>query len=334
MILVTGGTGLVGSHLLFKLTSQNNQVRVIFRNRNKIADVKKVFAYYSADYKSLFQKIEWFSADILDFESLQKAFEGITEVYHCAALVAIGGISKSTLIHNNVQGTENIVNLSLDNSIKKLCYISSIASLGEPETPTSISEKEKWSTSKNRSAYSVSKYKSEMEVWRGIQEGLNAVIVNPSVILGAGFWESGSGSLFTKAAKGINYYTTGGTGFVDVRDVADIMIRLMNSNISSERFILNSENLTYKQLFDLIAEKMNVAKPKRKATKTLLQVANILDCIASSLKIKKREITSDVVRSSLSISEYSNTKIKETLDYNFIPISKSLEDIAHKFRIG
>jgi nucleoside-diphosphate-sugar epimerase len=171
-----------------------------------------------------------------------------------------------------------------------------------------------------------------MEVWRGVQEGLNAVIVNPSVILGPGFWNSGSGSLFTKAAKGMKYFTSGASGFIDVRDVADAMIQLMESDISAERFILNAENIHYKELFDKVAEAMHVAKPKREATKNLLKIAVALDKIASITGIKKREITKEVILTSVTVSKYSNKKVKKAIGKTFLPIETSIREIAEKFK--
>lgn len=332
MILVTGATGLVGSHLLYQLVKKGENVKALYRNQDKIKSVKKVFSYYENEGDDLFKKINWFKGDILDLYSLNEAFEGVTKVYHCAAIVSFDGSSKSKLIEANVQGTENIVNLCLEHKIEKLCHVSSIASLGSDYNGELVDENSKWVSSKNHSAYSVSKFQSEMVVWRGIQEGLNAVIVNPSVILGPGFWNSGSGSLFTKAAKGIKYFTSGGTGFVDVQDVAISMIKLMDSDTVNERFILNSENLKYKELFNLIADEVGVAKPKKEATKRLLKFASLLDGIASKIGVKKREITKDVIRAGLSVSQYSNEKIKEAVGVKFLPVKTSIQEIAIKFK--
>ncbi len=332
MILVTGGTGLVGSHLLFELAQRNEEVRVIVRNRQKIKLVEKVFSYYSEDYKELVEKIQWVNGDLFDLSSLSEAFVGVNKVYHCAAIVSIGGKNPDQLINENVGLTENMVNLCLENKIEKLCHVSSIATMGNSVNGELITEGTTWTSSKNRSAYSVSKFKSEMEVWRGVEEGLNAVIVNPSVILGPGFWNSGSGALFTKAAKGMKYYTQGITGFVDVRDVVRSMIKLMESDICSERFILNSENISYKQLFDMVAEAMQVNKPKKEASKSLLKLAVGLDSVASSLKIKKQEITKDVIRASTSITKYSNQKILESIGIDFIPVETSIKKIAQLFK--
>ncbi len=332
MILVTGGTGLVGSHLLYELVKQNKIVRALIRNKNKIELVKKVFSYYTNKPEELFRNIEWIEGDMLDLVSLNKAFSNVKQVYHCAAIVSIGGKNKKELIDANVVGTENVVNMCLTHQVEKLCHVSSIASLGNSLNGELIDENTAWTASKNHSAYSISKFKSEMEIWRGIQEGLNAVIVNPSVIIGPGFWYSGSGSLFAKVAKGMKYYTSGSTGFVDVRDVSDSMIKLMNSDIRSERFIVNSENLNYKELFDRISNIIEVKSPTKEATKKLLKIAFIFDSIASMLRIKKKEITTSVVRASLSKSKYSNNKIKEAIKKTFISVSDSVADTADKFK--
>ena len=332
MILVTGGTGLVGSHLLYDLVKKDEPVRAIIRKKEKIELVKKIFSYYSDDSEKLIQKIDWVEGNVLDLYSLERSFDDVKKVYHCAALVSFNGKDKSELINANVQGTENVVNLCLRKEIEKLCHVSSIASLGGNINGELIDEDSKWISSKNRSAYSISKYKSEMEVWRGVQEGLNAVIVNPAVILGPGIWNSGSGSLFSKAAKGMKYFTNGATGFVDVRDVSESMIRLMESDISAQRFILNAKNLSYKDLFEKTSEAMNVTKPKKEASQKLLNLAVFLDFIAGTLGIKEREITKEVIKSSTSISKYSNEKVKKTMGKNFIPIEKSIGDIAEKFK--
>ena len=332
MILVTGGTGLVGSHLLYELANNNKSIKAIIRNRAKIDLVKKIFSYYSNDVDTLINRIDWVDADMLNLAELDDAFHDVTQVYNCAAVVAIGGKKGTELIDQNVTGTENIVNLCLEKGVKKLCHISSIAALGNSINGEMINEESKWINSKNHSAYSVSKYKSEMEVWRGVQEGLNAVIVNPSVILGPGIWNSGSGLLFTKAAKGMKFYTEGVTGYVDVRDVVDSMIQLMESDITNERFVINSENISYKDLFDQVAEVMNVKKPGIKATKGLLKTAYVLDSLASMLAIKKHEITKDVIRASNSRSNYTNEKIKNRINKNFIPVKESIDFIAKKFK--
>jgi len=330
-ILVTGGTGLVGSHLLYELVSKGSSVRAMIRNKANIEKVRKVFAYYTNSFNELIEKIEWIEGDVLDMVSLEEAFENISIVYHCAAVVSFTNKNKSELLKTNIEGTENIVNLCLDKNIEKLCYVSSVAAIGSTENGDQVTEKEMWIPADDHSFYSISKFKSEMEVWRGVQEGLNAVIVNPSVILGPGFWESGSGEIIKKGSKGMLFYTLGKTGFVDVRDVVSCMIKLTESNIAGERFILNSENLTYKELFTEMASAFGVAKPKFNADKKLMKTAWLADSFLSLIRIKKQEITKSIVKSSLNKTEYSNKKIKETLGFKFIPVKESIRFAVEKF---
>ncbi|MBA3986674.1 MAG: NAD-dependent epimerase/dehydratase family protein, partial [Flavobacteriales bacterium] len=227
MILVTGGTGLVGAHLLFFLLRKGNRVRAIHRTNSNLLAVKDVFSYYMENPDLLYQKIEWVEANLNDIPALTEAFHGIDKVYHTAAYVSFDPKNFNKLRKSNIEGTANIINLCLYFKIKKLCYMSSIATLGEGENFKFITEKSVWNPDEKNSVYAITKYGAEMEVWRGVQEGLNAVIMNAGVILGSGFWKSGTGAIFSKVYKGLNYYTNGETGFVDVRDVVKICTSLM-----------------------------------------------------------------------------------------------------------
>lgn len=332
MVFVTGGTGLVGAHLLFQLSKKGYKIKALVRNPENINRIKHIFSYYTDNINQLVEKIEWIKGDILDPASYFDALKDVNTVYHCAAMVSFDKKDKSELLKTNIEGTANIVNASLEQNIKKMCFVSSIATMGASSNGEAVTEENYWVPSKNRSLYAISKYKSEMEVWRGIQEGLNAVIVNPSVILGPGFWNSGSGLIFTKAAKGMLFYTTGTTGFVDVRDVVYAMIKLSESNISNQRFILNAENIVYKDLFDRISEAVSVRKPTIEATRPMLTIARRVDGVLSNLGIKKRELTKDVVKSSVSKSQYSNQKIKELLKMDFIPLQKTIDEMAQFYK--
>ncbi|MDY6800764.1 MAG: NAD-dependent epimerase/dehydratase family protein [Bacteroidota bacterium] len=332
MIFVTGGTGLVGTHLLFQLSKEGYKIKALVRNPEKINRIKHIFSYYTDNPNQLLENIEWIKGDILDPATYFDALKEVNTVYHCAATVSFDKKDKSELFKTNIEGTANIVNASLEQNIKKMCFVSSIATMGDSQNGEAVTEENYWAPSKNRSFYAISKYKSEMEVWRGVQEGLDAVIVNPSVILGPGFWNSGSGLIFTKAAKGMLFYTTGTTGFVDVRDVVYAMIKLSESNISNQRFILNAENIMYKNLFDRISEAVYSKKPTIEATRPMLNIARGVDGLLSNLGIKKRELTKDVVKSSLSMSQYSNQKIKQLLKIDFIPVQKTIMDMAQFYK--
>ena len=239
MILVTGGTGLVGAHLLLHLTEFEEKVSAIYRNESKIELTKKLFS--EANKSSFFDKIVWIEADILDIPSLEKAFVGVDFVYHCAALITFDPNDEDKLRKTNIEGTANIVNLCIDFKVKKLCHVSSIAALGDlKEHDKEITEETEWNPEVFHSDYAISKHGAEMEVWRGFQEGLDVVIVNPGVIFGSMIWKDGSGAFFTKIKKGFPFYSKGSTGYIGVNDVVKTMVLLMKSDISGERFALIS----------------------------------------------------------------------------------------------
>ncbi|NCO64884.1 MAG: NAD-dependent epimerase/dehydratase family protein [Flavobacteriales bacterium] len=331
MILVTGGTGLVGSHLLYKLASEGEKVRAIYRNERKLSNIKNVFSCYTADYMPLYDSIEWLQADILDIPSLTRAFNNIAYVYHCAAFVSFEPDKYHLLRKTNIEGTANMVNLCIAHHVKKLCYVSSIATLGNPENLKEITEETEWNAEANNTIYAITKYGAEIEVWRGSQEGLSVVIVNPGVILGAGIWRYGSGNLFTKAYKGLKYYTAGSIGLVDVEDVVGIMIALIKSNITNERFILVAENWHYKDFLQNLAKALNVKPPEKLASVGLLQIGWRLDWLNHKLFGKRRQLTKNLATSLTQEKRYSHTKIKECIDYNFKPVSKSITEIGALF---
>ena len=332
MILITGATGMLGSHLAYHLLKSEKKIRAIKRNSSNLENVRKTFAFYSDNYEEIFNKIEWLNADLLDYDSLFAAMENISEIYHCAAIVSFNSAKRDEIIENNVQGTANIVNAALKQNIEKFCHVSSIAALGE-EVNGLINEKSQRNPTKKYSAYSESKYLSELEVWRAAEEGLNTVIVNPSIILGAfPDWTQGSASLFYNVSKGLKFYTKGKTGYIDVNDVVKIMTTLMNKSIFKERFILTAENLSYQEIFNLIAEKLKIAQAKYYANNFILKTACRLDKIRSFFTRKEPTITKDVVKSANKIEEYSNLKILELLDYNFTSIENSVEKIVQKFK--
>ena len=331
MILVTGGTGLVGSHLLYELARNHDSARAIHRPESDLSAVRNVFAFYCQNADELFNKIEWTQADMGDPESLQEALQGVRQVYHCAAVVSFDPREKASMISANVEGTSNIVNACLEEGIDKLCYVSSTAALGSAAIGTLITEDLIWSASAHRSAYSVSKYHSEMEVWRGMAEGLNAVIVNPSIIIGPGEWERSSSRLFSVVWKGMKYYTEGITGYVDVRDVVSAMTALMASDISGERFTISAENLSYRQVLQWIAEKLGKQAPTIHAGRLMISVVWRLDWLKHLITGQKRSITKEAVRSSMQKSCFSNEKLSVALGLKYKSISDSIAETAAIF---
>lgn len=260
MIVVTGGTGLVGAHLLLHLLQENEPVRAIYRNSSSLEKTKTLFRIENR--LDLFDKIDWHQADITDIPALEKAFENVDYVYHCAALISFDANDEEQLRKTNIEGTANVVNCCIDFKVKKLCYVSSIAALGDAkEGETIITEETEWNPEKNHGDYALTKYGAEIEVWRAAQEGLNVVVVNPGVIFGKGFGDSGSGELLDKIQNGFPFYTKGSTGITCVEDVVKIMSQLMKSTISGERFTIVSENIQLYTLLTILADAMKKKGP-------------------------------------------------------------------------
>ena len=332
MILVTGGTGLVGAHLLLHLIeSRNNateKIRAIYRTIESIEKTRSLFNLYKKI--NLFNFIEWVNADIVDVPSLESAFIGISQVYHCAAIISFDPKDEEKIRKINIEGTANIVNFCLSYNIQKLCYVSSIAALGDlAANETIITEKTDWNPEKPHSDYAISKYGAEMEVWRGQQEGLNILIVNPGVIIGPGFHERGSGLLFKKVADGLSFYTLGITGFVAVSDVVRICNELMNSDIKNERFTLIAENISFRDILNSIAAALHVQKPTKHAKPYLMELIWRLDWILSVVFGQKRQFTKATAKASYSKSLYSNQKIKDTLNTEFADVKEYIKEISN-----
>lgn len=316
MILVTGATGLVGSHLLVQLLQENEEVKALFRSVKQIEKVKNVFAFHNQT--ALFDKIHWVQGDITDIPSLEIAFENITHVYHCAALISFDPSDEDELRKINIEGTANIVNCCIDFGVKKLCHVSSIAALGSPKEHESIiTEETEWNPEELHSDYAITKYGAEMEVWRGHQEGLEVVIVNPGVIFGFGFPKKGSDVIIQSVKRGLSFYTKGNIGIVSVYDVANGMIQLMKSNNNGERFTLVGENITTKALVDFIAEELKVKKPSIEATKWITSIAWRMDWLISKLLNRKRKLARSIATSSHSTTTFDTSKIEKELNFTF-----------------
>lgn len=330
MILVTGGTGLVGSHLLYQLVTSGEEPVALKRTSSNLSNTLRTFSYYSEKANQLFNKITWIDGDILDYDSVLDAMDNITHVYHCAASVSFEASDKKTLTETNVIGTTNIVNACLEKNIVKLVHVSSIGSLGRADADGLVTEETYWNNKKS-SVYSTSKYHSEMEVWRGIAEGLTAVIVNPSIILGPSDWNSGSSKLFTTMYEGLKFYSQGTNGFVDVVDVVKAMILLMNDTVSEQRFILNSENVSYKDLFYWMAESLAVKPPPYQATKFLSGVAWRVLWLKGMLTGKKSSITKETAETANQKYNYSNKKIIQQTGIKFITVKESVQNTSGLF---
>ncbi|OCB77388.1 NAD-dependent epimerase/dehydratase family protein [Flavobacterium crassostreae] len=329
MILVTGGTGLVGAHLLLHLAesteSQPNSIRAIYRKAHTIEKTKALFEYYKK--KSLLECIQWVQADITDIPALENAFTDIQQVYHCAAMISFDPKDEAAMRKINIEGTANVVNFSIVNGIKKICYISSTAALGDlAPNETEITETSEWNPENTHSDYAISKYGAEMEIWRGQQEGLKVLIVNPGVILGPGFMDQGSGLLFKRVKNGLSFYTSGTTGFVAVTDVVTKCIALMESPINNQRYILVAENCSFKTILDTLADALQAKRPTIALHAVIMGLLWRLDYLVSFIFRKKRSLTKDTAKASCRKIIFRNTKIKTDLKTDFISIASYIQE--------
>ncbi|MDD3322215.1 MAG: NAD-dependent epimerase/dehydratase family protein [Paludibacter sp.] len=331
MILVTGATGLVGGNLLWHLLQKNERVSAIRRNNSRLEPLRDIFSFYTSTPDDYLHRIDWKIADVLDEKSLFDSFSGIDIVYHCAAVVSLGN-NADILLDTNIVGTRNIVNAALTRNIKKLCFVSSIAACGKAKDKIEIDEEAIWEDHPNRSQYARSKYFSEKEVWNGINKGLNAVIVNPGVILGVSGTNTGSSQLFSQVRKGLIFYTNGGSGYVDVRDVVKVMIQLTQSEISGERFILVSENSSNKEVLTWMAEGFRKTRPFICIGKNLLFSIGFLSEIFGKLFHFTPLIDRGTARSATHREYYSSNKIKNVIGFEFTSIQKCILEVC-KFTI-
>ncbi|NNG11033.1 MAG: NAD-dependent epimerase/dehydratase family protein [Arenibacter sp.] len=330
MILVTGGTGLVGAHLLLQLLQSGAKVKALYRNESKLQLVHKVFGYYTDQQQELFLQIEWVKADLNDLPALELAFKGVTHVYHCAALISFDPADYEQLRTVNIEGTKNIVNLCIAHKVKKLCYTSSIATIGRTTDTREATEETDWTT-QGANVYALTKMDAELEVWRASQESVDVVIINPGVIIGPGFWKTGTGILFKTAYKANKYYPPGGTGFVSVNDVVGIMTQLMQSSIFNERFIVVAKQLTYKEILDKLTSAFNKPAPTRPLKFWELEILWRLDWLRNLVMNNGRKLNKMSVQSLRKIQRYNTDKIKKQLGFSYESLDGAIKLSCEKF---
>ncbi len=331
MVLVTGATGLVGSHLVLRLLEDNQKVRALCRNTAATQKVAALFESYGK--RSLFDAIDWIEADITDVPSLEKAFPGIEGVYHCAAYISFDPADEDLLRKINIEGTANIVNLCLDYGVKKICHVSSIAALGDlKEGEITITEQTEWNPEITHSDYAISKHGAEMEVWRAQQEGLAVTIVNPGVIIGPGFWHSGSGLLFEEMARGLSFFTKGTTGFVSVADVTKSLIQCMDRENDGKQFIVVAENSSYENFLKSVASALHVKAPRFYAKPWMTSLYWRMDALVCALSGRKRTMSRQMARSLHETHCFSNAKIKSELGFEFQDMQQAITETAKHYR--
>jgi dihydroflavonol-4-reductase len=327
-VFVTGGTGLLGSHLIFSLVSKGHKVRAIYRKQSNREIIVKVAGYYGEINEEALSSIEWIECDMGNYECLKNTMDGTGFVYHCAAAVSFASSDKDKLISNNVQGTKNVVRACIDAKIEKLCHVSSTSALGASEGDFMVREDNVWDENDYHSTYGISKHLSEEQVWKGIENGLCAVIVNPSIILGPGDWDRSSAALFSKIDQGMLFHTDGMTGYVDVNDVVKAMIILTESKIDSERFIINSENISFGELFRMIARNLGVREPVIKVPKAMKRLLSPIVGFAEKVTGNRIQLTREMLNTAWSKVTFDNSKIVERTGIEFTPVKKSIESFA------
>lgn len=315
MIFVTGGSGFVGAYIIRDLILNGYAVNAI-RRTTKLPDFID---------KEILNKVNWIETDLFDPVGLLDAMQGARAVIHAAAKVSFHASDRAEMYRTNVSGTENIVNACIELNISRLVHISSVAALGRTVDAASVSENKKWENSSTNTHYAISKYKAEMEVWRGVAEGLNAVILNPGTVLGYGNWNSSSAALFKSAAREFPYFTTGVNGFVDVEDIARIVLAMLKNSINAERYIVVGENWSFRKLLEEIADSLGKKRPTIEAGPFMSAIAWRLEKIKSVFSGSKPLLTKETAKVAQSKTYFDNTKILRDLPgFQFTPLSETI----------
>ena len=320
-IFVTGGTGFIGSYLLRYLWKEGyRSIRALRREESKMDLVEEIAG-----------EVEWVTGDVRDYGSVKDALQGIDVVFHCAGAVSFDPRDRQLLRQVNAEGTANMVNGALAAGVNRFIHVSSIAALGRSEHSNRIDESSKWVRSSLKSWYAVTKFQGEMEVWRGVEEGLSAAVVNPSIVFGSGDWKgSGTARVFHLIGKGFPFFTKGQTGFVDVRDVARFMILLLEKDIVSQRYILNAGNWRLKDLTTAVARAMNRRPPWIPISPWMGAIAWRVEYLRSLLTGTRPIITRETLTNTRESWEYLNDK-SLSLGFSYLPLSQTIEETAQQW---
>lgn len=332
-ILVTGATGLVGTHVLLYLLEKGADVCALCRPSSNKEIVRRVFAHYGKE--QLFDAVEWRNAELLDVESVSAAMTDISVVYHTASMVSFNSCEHDLLWRVNIDGTVNVISAAMNSGVEAFCHVSSIGAVGHTSDGSPIDESTPFQPDADRSVYSQSKFRQEMEVWRAMEQGLKAVIVNPGVVLGPCLLSRSSGSIASATKKGSRFYVEGQTGYVDARDVAKAMVQLVEKELFGERYVLVSENSSVRNVQNLFADEFSVARPKYRASKMLMNIAATLLAVKSLFVGSKPALTYESVRSMGGNNSYSSEKVRKALNIDFISLKDSVANMAafHKCKL-
>ena len=332
-IFITGATGFLGAHLVCELLQKGYDVKALKRPQSSLAEFDFISGlYFGQDPNNVLKNIRWVEGDVLDMDSLEDAIEEGMIVFHCAAIISFNSEDREHMFKVNVRGTENVVNVCLAKKVTKLVYASSIAAVGKSEQGTLTDETAMWDEKDEPSNYSRSKYHAELEVWRGVEEGLNAVIVNPPLIIGPGNWKKATGRFFWNGFKNFPFYTKGSNAFVYVKDVAKAMVLLSELPLHAERYILVSENLRLRDFMNLISDAFGKRRPFLKISSFTAGIAWRILGIAGFFTGTKALITRESAQSSLKNIAYSNKKIKDATGFEFTSIATAVNETVDAFK--
>jgi dihydroflavonol-4-reductase len=333
MNLITGGTGFLGSHLAALLLKKREEVSIFKRASGNTVETELIFRYHFGEESHHYlKKISFIPGNITEASSLKKAMPGVKHVYHCAAVVSFYRKDLVAMQEINVRGTETLINVLADYPIEKLCHVSSTAALGKSSNDNLINEQTMWEDHGYNSAYAISKYQAELEVWRGIAEGLPVVIVQPGIILGPGLWTKGTCKLFTLVDKGLKFFTRGINGYVDAEDVAEVMTRLTQGNFTNDRFLLVSENLSYENLLSMIARSLGKNPPGIHAGFYARKLLVLADAIRAGITGNPVTYSNDFARVAGSVSRYDASKIQDALNYRFKPVNDTIRQTGQFYQ--
>lgn len=322
MVLVTGGTGFIGSYIIKNLIEKGHNVRAI-RRSNKLP-------FYIP--KEIFDKVEWVEGDVLDFVSLNDAMQNVDAVVHSAAIVSFSKKERSKMYQTNIDGTSNVVNAALDNKVKRFLHVSSVAALGRTTAEQTVNEQKKWEENKNNTHYAITKHHSEIEVWRGFAEGLDGVVINPSTVLGFGDWHQSSCAIFKNAYREFPWYTKGVNGFVGIEDVAETAVQLLFSNINQKKFIVNADNWSFQHLFNTISDGFHKKRPHKEATRTLGEIAWRLEKLKEITTGKKALLTKETTKVAHSKTSFDSSALLAALpDFKFTPLDIVIKNACEKY---
>ena len=314
-IFITGSTGFLGAYILRDLSSKGYRIKALRRS-------PKLPSYLPSE---VFEQIEWIEGDLFDVVALEEAMQNVSIVIHAAALVSFHKDDRDNLYKTNIEGTANVVNAAIENKVKKLIHVSSVAALGRTSLGEEVDETKKWVEAKSNTHYAISKFRGEMEVWRGMGEGLDVVVVNPSTIIGYGDWQQSSSALFKNSYNEFPWYTEGINGFVAVEDVSKAVVQLMESEIVNERFLINGENWPFRELFNAMADGFGKKRPHLKATPLLGAIAWRLEAIKAMITGQKALLTRETAKVAQTATYFSNAKILKALPgFQFTPLQDAI----------